>query len=85
MIMKMTKQSAVAILLDQTLVIVMVSKIYSSLTMPMKITVHEATLVAYTNILRDTDMALHKQEHYWRASITSHQLRLRFSAVRDQI
>jgi hypothetical protein len=72
MIIKMTKQSTVAILVDQTLVIEMVSKIYSSVAMPMQITVHKATLVAYTNILRDTNMALHKPKHYLQAALISH-------------
>jgi hypothetical protein len=30
-------------------------------------------------------MALHKPKHYWRAASCSHQMKLRFFAVRGQI
>ena len=82
LIIEMTKQSAVFLAGEQLLVMVMIC---SSVAMPMQINIHTATLVTHTNLLKDTNMALHKPKHYWRAAANSHQMKLRFFAVRGQI
>ena len=78
-IIEMTMQSAVILAEEQPLVVVMIC---TSVTMPTQTTVHTPTLVIHTNLQKDTNISPHKPKHYWRASTNSHQLRLRFFAVR---
>ena len=77
MIIKFKTQSAVMLLMEQSLV-----RIYASVTTQTQTNFHPATLVTHINLLQDINVALQKPKRCWRAATTSHQVRLRCFAFK---